>query len=81
MSDEQHREAFEAWAQPMGFDLTRHHLVVPEPWAEYLFSETGYLWAGYLAGIEAATQREPGELCPACAAAEFERVSGFGELK
>lgn len=23
----------------------------------------------------------PGELCPACAAAEFERVSGFGELK
>ena len=28
-----------------------------------------------------ATQHAPGELCPACAAAEFERVSGFGELK
>jgi hypothetical protein len=28
-----------------------------------------------------ATQAAPGELCPACAASEFERVSGFGELK
>lgn len=80
MSDEQHREAFEAWAHPMGFDLTRQHLAVPEPWAEYADEKTGYLWAGYLAGTEASTQREPGELCPACAAAEFERVSGFGSL-
>lgn len=73
------REAFEAWAYPMGFDLTRQHLAVPEPWAEYLFPETGYLWAGWL-GHEDATQHAPGELCPACAAAEFERVSGFGGL-
>ncbi|MBP8853257.1 MAG: hypothetical protein KBG81_09540 [Moraxellaceae bacterium] len=57
----------------------------------YHLTENGYSMTGRdikLAALEiedAIMRKEqeppPGELCPACAAAEFERVSGFGELK
>ena len=53
MTDEQHREAFEAFVEPMGFDLTRQYIAVPEPWAEYVDEATGYFWAGWQAGAQA----------------------------
>lgn len=46
------REAFEAQAGPMGFDLTRQYIAVPEPWAEYVDEQTGYFWAGWQAGAQ-----------------------------
>jgi hypothetical protein len=51
------REAFEAHAAPMGFDLTRQDIAVPEPWAEYVDQQTGYFWAGWQAGAAAERER------------------------
>lgn len=48
------RAEFEADAEPMGFDLTRISLPVPEPWSEYADENTGHRWGGWLA----ATQRQ-----------------------
>lgn len=47
------REAFEADAEPYGFDLTRHQCAAPEPWAEYADAATGHRWGGWLAAIAA----------------------------
>ena len=59
MTNEQIRADFEAHAEPMGFDLTRQYLAVPEPWAEYANEQTGYFWAGYQAATEKADQWRP----------------------
>lgn len=52
--DPDSRAEFEADAEPMGFDLTRISLPVPEPWSEYADENTGHRWGGWLA----ATQRQ-----------------------
>lgn len=49
MTESTERAAFEADAAPMGFDLTRQSIAVPEPWAEYGDEHTGHRWAGWLA--------------------------------
>jgi hypothetical protein len=51
VSDET-RKAFEADAAPIGFDLTRQSIAVPEPWAEYANENTGHRWAGWLACVD-----------------------------
>jgi hypothetical protein len=69
------RTTFEAWAK------------TKEYWDFYTVDDvyqnlnTEAAWIVWQAAIASMPQPEPGELCPACAAAEFERVSGFGELK
>lgn len=47
------RAQFEADAEPMGFDLTRQNLPVPEPWSEYADENTGHRWAGWQAARRA----------------------------
>lgn len=47
------RAAFEADAEPYGFDLTRHQCAAPEPWSEYTDAATGHRWGGWLAAIAA----------------------------
>jgi len=46
---EMEREKFESDARPYGFDLTRFDCISDEPWSEYVDSETGHRWAGWLA--------------------------------
>jgi hypothetical protein len=48
------RLQFEADAAPMGFDLTRQSIAVPEPWAEYADESTGHRWGGWLAAFDRA---------------------------
>ena len=57
MTTEAQRDAFEADAAPMGFDLTRQSIAVPEPWAEYVDSDTGHRWAGWQAATLAERER------------------------
>lgn len=57
MSEDKERAAFEADAEPMGFDLTRMKCAVPEPWSEYLDDATGHRWAGWLAGRASLAQQ------------------------
>lgn len=47
----------------------------------YVTRTSMLIFAGVIAEMVRAEKAAPGELCPACAASEFERVSGFGELK
>lgn len=50
MSEAEEREAFEADAGPLGFDLTREERSLSgEPWTDYRNPETGHRWAGWLA--------------------------------
>lgn len=56
------REKFEAIYEPMGFDMTRMYIAVPEPWSQYKDEKTGYAWAGWLAGRE-SMRDEAAELC------------------
>ncbi len=46
---ESERPAFEADAEPLGFDLTRIANPNVEPWDDYLEMETGMRWGGWLA--------------------------------
>lgn len=55
--DKIERAAFEADAEPMGFDLTRQSIAVPEPWAQYVDPATGHRWAGWLAATEIERER------------------------
>jgi hypothetical protein len=48
------RQQFEADAAPMGFDLIRQSIAVPEPWAEYADENTGHRWGGWLAAFDRA---------------------------
>lgn len=48
------RAAFEADAEPMGFDLTRFQCAAPEPWSEYANELTGHRWGGWLAALASA---------------------------
>jgi 3-methyladenine DNA glycosylase/8-oxoguanine DNA glycosylase len=57
-NDEQMRKDFESEAGPMGFDLTRQYIAVPEPWAEYRHEATGYFWAGWKAATLAERERQ-----------------------
>lgn len=54
------REAFEADAAPMGFDLKRLDCLAPESWSEYADESTGHRWGGWLA--RAAITRACGPL-------------------
>lgn len=58
------RAVFEEQAEPMGFDLTRIKLAVPEPWAEYKDDDTGHRWGGFLAGVEWAQRQARASLAP-----------------
>lgn len=64
MTTEAMRAAFEADAGPMGFDLRRQSIAVPEPWAEYVDLDTGHRWAGW----QAATLAERNRCALACEA-------------
>ena len=45
------RTAFEADADALGFDLTRHHIPhAVEPWTEYADLNTWMRWGGWIAG-------------------------------
>lgn len=52
---EAERKLFEADAEPYGFDLTRLQCAAPEPWSEYMSTETGHRWAGWLAARSMAS--------------------------
>ena len=73
------REAFELWATDNGeWPLeVRRSTLNPDV---YMLTLTQSDWMTWQAAIESMSQHKPGELCPACAASEFERVSGFGGL-
>ena len=57
MTTEAMRAAFEADAGPMGFDMRRQEIAVPEPWAEYVDLDTGHRWAGWQAATLAERER------------------------
>lgn len=57
MTTEAMRAKFEADAGPMGFDLRRQSVAVPEPWAEYVNVDTGHRWAGWQAATLAERER------------------------
>ena len=69
------RERFEAHAAPMGFDLTRQSIAVPEPWAEYANEQTGYFWAGWQ-----AAERDMLERCVYVAEQGFRRALDGNEI-
>lgn len=57
MSDERERAAFEADAEPYGFDLRRTKMNLSgEPWSDYGDKETGHRWGGWLAARAALSQ-------------------------
>ena len=60
MSNDTTRDAFEAHAATMGFDLTRRYLAVPEPWSEYVCPNTGCFWAGWQAATEQGKRQPAG---------------------
>jgi len=57
MTTDKIRAEFEADAGPMGFDLRRQSIAVPEPWAEYVDLDTGHRWAGWQAATLAERER------------------------
>lgn len=75
------REAFEnayAEAYPTTCQLVDN--VFEFEYGEYTRTPVQVGWVMWQAGAQHERNAQPGELCPACAASEFERVSGFGGL-